>query len=151
GRLEAEYHCCVAPVRSAARDGTAPRGVLQMTLRPFDDTQGRPAPVEGREPQGHPEQGRGMRLLIVGYGKMGRMVDEMAADQGFEVVGRVDAGRDEWRDADVAVDFSTAAALEANFQRYVDRRLCVVIGTTGWGSMARTLQAAAASAGLGVV
>ncbi|HKE86291.1 MAG TPA: dihydrodipicolinate reductase C-terminal domain-containing protein [Vicinamibacterales bacterium] len=92
-----------------------------------------------------------MKLLIVGYGKMGRMVDDMAADQGFEVVGRVDAGRDEWRDADVAVDFSTAAALESNFQHYVDRRLRVVIGTTGWGGMTGTLQAAAAEAGLGVV
>ena len=92
-----------------------------------------------------------MKLLIVGYGKMGRMVDDMAADQGFEVVGRVDAGRDEWRDADVAVDFSTAAALEANFQQYIDRRLHVVIGTTGWGGMTDKLQAAAAAAGLGVV
>ena len=92
-----------------------------------------------------------MKLLVVGYGKMGRMVDDMAADQGFEVVGRVDAGRDEWRDADVAVDFSTAAALEANFQQYVDRRLDVVIGTTGWGGMTDKLQAAAAAAGLGVV
>jgi 4-hydroxy-tetrahydrodipicolinate reductase len=92
-----------------------------------------------------------MKLLIVGYGKMGHMVDDMAADHGFEVVGRIDAGRDEWRDADVAVDFSTAAALEANFQHYVDRRLCVVIGTTGWGGMTGRLQAAAATAGLGVV
>ena len=92
-----------------------------------------------------------MKLLIVGYGKMGRMVDDMAAGEGFEVVGRVDAGRDEWRDADVAVDFSTAAALESNFQHYVDRRLRVVIGTTGWGGMTGKLQAAAAAAGLGVV
>jgi len=90
-------------------------------------------------------------LLIVGYGKMGKMVDEMAADQGFEVVGRVDVGRDEWTDADVAVDFTTAAAVEANFQKYVDRRLRVVIGTTGLGETSRRLQDAAASSGLGVV
>ena len=38
-----------------------------------------------------------MKLLIVGYGKMGKMVDDMAADHGFEVVGRVDVGRNEWR------------------------------------------------------
>lgn len=30
-----------------------------MTLRPFDDTQGRPEPAEGREPQGHPEHVEG--------------------------------------------------------------------------------------------
>jgi prephenate dehydrogenase len=51
------------------------------------------------------------KLLIVGYGKMGRMVDGMAADHGFEVVGRVDVDRDEWNDADVAVDFTTAGAV----------------------------------------
>jgi len=92
-----------------------------------------------------------MKLLIVGYGKMGKMVDEMAADQGFEVVGRVDVGRDEWTDADVAVDFTTAAAVEANFKKYIDRRLRVVIGTTGLGETSRRLQESAASSGLGVV
>ena len=91
------------------------------------------------------------KLLIVGYGKMGRMVDGMAADHGFEVVGRVDVDRDEWNDADVAVDFTTAAAVQANFQRYIDRRLPVVIGTTGLGEHARELQSRAAASGLGVV
>jgi 4-hydroxy-tetrahydrodipicolinate reductase len=92
-----------------------------------------------------------MKLLIVGYGKMGHMVDEMAADHGFEIVGRVDMHRDEWRDADVAVDFSTAAAVETNFQKYVDRGLPVVIGTTGLGEAAPRLRSAAETAGLGVV
>jgi 4-hydroxy-tetrahydrodipicolinate reductase len=92
-----------------------------------------------------------MTLLIVGYGKMGRMVDELAAGQDIEIVGRVDEGRDEWRPADVAVDFSTASALVANFPNYVRRRMNVVIGTTGWGEHADTLRAAAAQAGLGVV
>jgi 4-hydroxy-tetrahydrodipicolinate reductase len=92
-----------------------------------------------------------MKLLIVGYGKMGHMVDEMAADHGFEIVGRVDMNRNEWRDADVAVDFSTAAAVEANFQKYLDRSLPVVIGTTGLGEAARRLRSAAETAGLGVV
>ena len=91
------------------------------------------------------------KLLIVGYGKMGRMVDEMAADQGFEVVGRVDVGRDEWNDADVAVDFTTAAAVTANFQHYLDRHLRVVIGTTGLGESATGLRSRAISSGLGVV
>ena len=56
-----------------------------------------------------------MKLLIVGYGKMGRLVDQMAQDQGIEVVGRVDEGRDEWAPADVAIDFTTADALVRNF------------------------------------
>ena len=92
-----------------------------------------------------------MKLLIVGYGKMGRMVDEMASDHGFDVVGRVDVGREEWTDADVAVDFTTAAAVHANFQKYIDRRLPVVIGTTGLAEHAPELQSRAAASELGVV
>jgi 4-hydroxy-tetrahydrodipicolinate reductase len=94
---------------------------------------------------------QGTRLLIVGYGKMGRMIEELAPDHGFEVVGRVDVGRDEWKDADVAVDFTTAAALEANFPKYIRRKLAVVIGTTGWGESSRALRETAISSGLGVV
>jgi len=93
----------------------------------------------------------GTRLLIVGYGKMGRMIDELAPNHGFEVVGRVDVGRNEWKDADVAVDFTTATALEANFPKYVERKLAVVIGTTGWGESTKKLRDAAISSGLGVV
>jgi 4-hydroxy-tetrahydrodipicolinate reductase len=92
-----------------------------------------------------------MKLLIVGYGKMGRMVDELAAQQGIDVVGRVDEGRHEWTAADVAVDFSTTDALVESFPEYVSRKLPVVIGTTGWAVHAARLRAEAERAGLGVV
>lgn len=92
-----------------------------------------------------------MRLLIVGYGKMGRLVDQMATEQGLDVVGRVDEGRDEWAPADVAIDFTTADALARNFPKYLAQRLPVVIGTTGWASHAARFHADAARVGLGVV
>ncbi len=92
-----------------------------------------------------------LKLLIVGYGKMGQMVEQLAAGQDIEIVGRVDDGRDEWRPADVAVDFSTASALLANFPKYVVRRMNLVIGTTGWGEHTAKLRADAEQAGLGVV
>jgi 4-hydroxy-tetrahydrodipicolinate reductase len=92
-----------------------------------------------------------LKLLIVGYGKMGHMVEEVAAGRGIEIVGRVDESSGEWRPADVAVDFSTAAALLANFPKYVQSKMNVVIGTTGWGEHAGKLRADAAQAGLGVV
>jgi len=94
---------------------------------------------------------RGMRLLLVGYGKMGRMVEELAAGEGFEIVGRVDEGREEWTDADVAIDFSTADALLANFQQYTSRRLSAVIGTTGWNTHVDRLRDEAGQAGIGIV
>lgn len=92
-----------------------------------------------------------MRLLLVGYGKMGRMVEELAAGEGFEIVGRVDEGREEWTDADVAIDFSTADALLANFHQYTSRRMSAVIGTTGWNTHLDRLRDEAGQAGIGIV
>ena len=92
-----------------------------------------------------------MKLLLVGYGKMGRLVEELAAEYGAEVAGRVDERGGEWAPADVAIDFSTAEALVANFPRYVERRLAVVIGTTGWPAHEERLREEAARARLGVV
>ena len=92
-----------------------------------------------------------MNVLIVGYGKMGRLIDTLAAEQGIEVAGRVDDGREEWRSADVAIDFTTAEALLANFPRYLELKMPVVIGTTGWNAHAPSLRAQSEQAGLGVV
>jgi 4-hydroxy-tetrahydrodipicolinate reductase len=92
-----------------------------------------------------------MNLLLVGYGKMGRLVEQLALEQGDVIAGRVDVDAGDWAPADVAIDFTTADALRANFTRYVERRIPVVIGTTGWGEHAAALRAEAARAGLGVV
>jgi 4-hydroxy-tetrahydrodipicolinate reductase len=93
-----------------------------------------------------------MRLLLVGYGKMGQLVEQMALAQGMEIASRIDVGTGDWSSpADVAIDFSTAAALGENFARYTDRKLPVVIGTTGWGEQAPAYRQQAERAGLGVV
>ena len=93
-----------------------------------------------------------MKLLLVGYGKMGKLVEELAPATGCEVAGRIDIGLEHWdAPADVAVDFSTADALRRNFGHYVERKLPVVIGTTGWSAHAAELKDQAARAGLGVV
>ena len=93
-----------------------------------------------------------MRLLIVGYGKMGRLVEELAVAQGMEIASRIDIDDGDWSTpADVAIDFSTAAALETNFPRYVERKLPAVIGTTGWSDLLPAYRAEAERAGLGVV
>jgi 4-hydroxy-tetrahydrodipicolinate reductase len=92
-----------------------------------------------------------VKLLIVGYGKMGHLIDQMAEELGIDVVGRVDEGRDEWAQADVAIDFTTAEALGRNFPVYLERRLPVVIGTTGWSAQAPQYREQAERAELGVV
>ena len=93
-----------------------------------------------------------MKLLLVGYGKMGRLVEQLAPEHGCEIAGRIDVGSGDWSaPADVAVDFSTADALRDNFRRYVDRGLAVVIGTTGWSAHEAELRRHAEAAHLGVV
>jgi 4-hydroxy-tetrahydrodipicolinate reductase len=93
-----------------------------------------------------------MRLLLVGYGKMGQLVEQMALAQGMEIASRIDVGTGDWSaPADVAVDFSTAEALTDNFPRYVQRKLPVVIGTTGWADLVALFRQEAERAGLGVV
>jgi 4-hydroxy-tetrahydrodipicolinate reductase len=93
-----------------------------------------------------------VKLLLVGYGKMGRLVEQLAPEHGCEVAGRIDVGSGDWSaPADVAVDFSTGEALRDNFRQYVDRGLPVVIGTTGWSAHEAELRRNAEAAGLGVV
>ena len=93
-----------------------------------------------------------MKLLIVGYGKMGQLIEELAPAHGCEVSGLIDVDKGDWSaPADVAIDFSTADALRSNFSHYVGRKLPVVIGTTGWSAHASELKVQALRAGLGVV
>jgi 4-hydroxy-tetrahydrodipicolinate reductase len=93
-----------------------------------------------------------MRILLVGYGKMGQLVEALAGAQGMEIASRIDVGSGDWSvPADVAIDFSTAAALRENFPRYVEKKLPAVIGTTGWAALLPDFRRQADQAGLGVV
>jgi len=72
-------------------------------------------------------------LALIGYGKMGRMIDQLAIMYGFTVTARLDVDRDEPLDGvDVAIEFSTLAAVLGNIQRFAKRRIPIVVGTTGW-------------------
>lgn len=92
-----------------------------------------------------------MKLLLVGYGKMGRLVEELAIARQHEIVGRIDVGDERFAPADVAIDFSTAEALAVNFPRYLEMRMPVVIGTTGWSDRLPQYREHAAAARIGVV
>jgi len=73
-------------------------------------------------------------LAIVGYGKMGRLIDHLAPEYGFTVTSRIDIGRNESLvDVDVAVEFSMPSAVVGNIEKLASLRIPAVIGTTGWG------------------
>jgi 4-hydroxy-tetrahydrodipicolinate reductase len=76
------------------------------------------------------------RVLLVGHGRMGRLVEQLSGEYGFSVAGVVTSrtAADAWPDADVAVDFSIAEAVPGTVRALAPRRIPVVIGTTGWQS-----------------
>ena len=73
------------------------------------------------------------KLALVGYGKMGKLVEQLAAEYDFDVVARLTgADKDAPVNADVAVEFSTPEAAPENLLRLADARVPTVCGTTGW-------------------
>ena len=94
------------------------------------------------------------RLLLVGHGRMGRLVESLASEHGFRVAGTVssaNAAASDWRAADVAIDFSVGAAVQATISRLAARGTPVVIGTTGWQNAEEDVRRIAATAGIGIV
>jgi 4-hydroxy-tetrahydrodipicolinate reductase len=93
------------------------------------------------------------RLLLVGHGRMGRLVESLAPDEGFEVVGAVTSrtAPEDWPAADIAIDFSVGDAVPSTVARLAARHIPIVIGTTGWQQHAEAVRATAAAAGIGVV
>jgi len=76
-----------------------------------------------------------MKLALLGYGKMGRMVEEAAAREGIDVVCVIDpvgGSRGELGDADVCVDFTEPRVVIENVKTAAAARLSMVVGTTGW-------------------
>ena len=96
-----------------------------------------------------------VRALIIGYGRMGKLVEALAPEYGVTIAGTVDVAEaktpQKWPEADVAIDFSVADAVVENVRRLAERRVNVVIGTTGWSAHEADVRRLAADAGIGVV
>lgn len=95
------------------------------------------------------------RLAIIGLGRMGRTIEQLAPEREFQVVARIDpkggdapaVTRESLRDADVAVEFSTPAAAVSNILAALDAGCPVVVGTTGWYAERPRVERAAAERG----
>lgn len=79
-----------------------------------------------------------MKIAIIGYGKMGHMIEGIARGRGHEIVCVIDAGEaekfesPEFRCADVAIEFTMPSSAAGNLLRCFDAGVPVVCGTTGW-------------------
>jgi len=101
-----------------------------------------------------------MGLLVVGHGRMGRLVEDLARGYGFDVVGVLDSASnaggaaavaERCRDVAVAVDFSTPEATLVTAPRLAALGVDLVVGTTGWLERESELREAVARAGTGAV
>jgi 4-hydroxy-tetrahydrodipicolinate reductase len=93
------------------------------------------------------------KLVIVGYGKMGRLIEQLAAEYDFAIHARIDVNDDfaQARGADVAVEFTTPDAVAANVEKLAALNIPMVIGTTAWSNDMDRVRAAVEKHGAGMV
>lgn len=82
-----------------------------------------------------------MKIALIGYGKMGQMIENIARQRGHEIVAVIDINNQEDFDsegflsADVAIEFTVPSTAVANYERAFQRGIPVVSGTTAWGKV----------------
>jgi len=74
-----------------------------------------------------------MKIAIIGYGKMGHMIEEVALSRGHEIVATIDAGDEfDLKGADVAIEFTTPLTAAENIRKAWQQGVPVISGSTGW-------------------
>jgi 4-hydroxy-tetrahydrodipicolinate reductase len=101
-----------------------------------------------------------MNLAIIGYGKMGRLIERLAPEYGFDAKLRLDVDNNanfegltaaNFRGIDAAVEFSTPSTAPENIERLSQLGINVVVGTTGWFDQLERMRSVVLSQQTGVV
>jgi 4-hydroxy-tetrahydrodipicolinate reductase len=103
---------------------------------------------------------RTIHLALLGHGRMGRTIEELAPRRGFQVQliltsksNAEGAGiqPEPFQGVDVCVDFTNSAAVVANVRRAARLGCCLVVGTTGWGEHVEEVREVVVRGGVGMV
>ena len=79
-----------------------------------------------------------MKIALIGYGKMGKMIEQIARSRGHEIVSIIDIDNQQdfdseaFRSADVAIEFTAPQAAYGNYLKAWQQGVKVVSGSTGW-------------------
>jgi 4-hydroxy-tetrahydrodipicolinate reductase len=79
-----------------------------------------------------------MKILLIGYGKMGKAIEQIAIQRGHEILERIDASNqglltsDFIAKADVAIEFTSPQSAVQNVKKCINAKIPVIIGSTGW-------------------
>jgi 4-hydroxy-tetrahydrodipicolinate reductase len=101
-----------------------------------------------------------MNIAIVGYGKMGRLIDRLAAERGINVALKLDEYNnanfegitaENFKGVDVAIDFSVPSAVIENIERIAALGVNIVVGTTGWQEQMARVKEVVEMRGIGIV
>src|SRR5258707_1259228 len=101
-----------------------------------------------------------MNLALVGYGRMGRLIEQLAPQYGFTVTLKLDEHNNaafegitkaNVTDVDVAIEFSVPSATVENIERLAALGIPTVVGTTGWMEHLAAVKQTVARHGTGLV
>jgi 4-hydroxy-tetrahydrodipicolinate reductase len=101
-----------------------------------------------------------MNIAIVGYGKMGRMIERLATDRGVAVTVKLDEFNNanfeginaaNFANVDVAIDFSVPSTVVGNIERIAALGVNLVVGTTGWKEHTAHVKSVVEKHGVGLV
>lgn len=79
-----------------------------------------------------------MKIALIGYGKMGKMIEQIALGRGHQIVSIIDVDNQqdfdspEFASADVAIEFTNPTAAYGNYLKAFAKGVKVVSGSTGW-------------------
>ena len=76
-----------------------------------------------------------MKIALIGYGKMGKAIERLAAGQGHEICAIINSGQSNTEDlkkADVAIEFTLPESAYENIKMCIDLNIPIISGTTGW-------------------
>jgi 4-hydroxy-tetrahydrodipicolinate reductase len=79
-----------------------------------------------------------MKIALLGYGKMGKIIEKIATDRKHEIVLKIDKDNleeltaENLQLADVAIEFTTPSSVFNNISKCFEAGVPVVVGTTGW-------------------
>lgn len=79
-----------------------------------------------------------MKIALLGYGKMGKIIEKIATDRKHEIVLKIDYDNihdltaENLQKADVAIEFSTPGTVLSNIRHCLNAGVPIVVGTTGW-------------------
>jgi 4-hydroxy-tetrahydrodipicolinate reductase len=79
-----------------------------------------------------------MRIVLIGYGKMGKEIERIAIDRGHQIVSKIDIENPDDlisltnKEVDVSIEFSNPVSAFSNIMKCIEKQIPIVCGTTGW-------------------